>query len=195
MIDAQGFRANVGIVLCNDAGHLFWGRRLGMDAWQFPQGGIKRHESPEQAMLRELHEEVGLEPGDVEIIGATSRWLRYRLPSRYLRTKSMPLCIGQKQIWFALRLLSAEDAVNLTRARKPEFDDWRWVTYWRPLREVVSFKRRVYRAALTELAPLVGAVSAPPPDSPALPAAAGAVTDPACGERSPRSNPGRRRRR
>lgn len=155
VIDAQGFRANVGIVLCNDDGQVFWGRRVGMNAWQFPQGGIQGDESPEDAMLRELREEVGLEARHVEVMGATRRWLRYRLPSRFVRRERSPLCIGQKQIWFALRLVGGENDVNLSWCEKPEFDDWRWVSYWRPVREVVPFKRQVYRQALTELAPLV----------------------------------------
>ncbi len=157
MIDADGFRANVGIVLCDGRGRLFWGRRVGMNAWQFPQGGIERDESPEAAMYRELLEEVGLQPRHVEIVGATRPWLRYRLPPRYVRTHRKPLCIGQKQIWFAVRLLGDESDVDLGSAGKPEFDAWRWVSYWRPVREVVAFKRRVYRKALAQLAPLVQA--------------------------------------
>ncbi|MGE0387369.1 MAG: RNA pyrophosphohydrolase [Gammaproteobacteria bacterium] len=155
MIDAEGYRENVGIVICNDAGRVFWGRRVGMNAWQFPQGGIDGAETPIMAMLRELREEVGLEPGDVEVLGSTQDWLHYRLPKRFVRSNQVPVCIGQKQIWFAVRLLSSESAVNLRVCNRPEFDTWRWVPYWRPISEVVSFKRRVYKRALTELAPLV----------------------------------------
>ncbi|MEW8587371.1 MAG: RNA pyrophosphohydrolase, partial [Candidatus Thiodiazotropha sp.] len=103
MIDADGYRPNVGIILCNDNRQLFWGRRVGQDAWQFPQGGIKSDETPEQAMYRELREEVGLKAEQVEMMGATRNWLRYRLPERYIRRHREPLCIGQKQIWFLLR--------------------------------------------------------------------------------------------
>jgi putative (di)nucleoside polyphosphate hydrolase len=155
MIDADGFRANVGIVLCRTDGRVFWGRRAGMDAWQFPQGGIRGAETPTAAMLRELREETGLRPEHVEVIGATRPWLRYRLPKRYIRVDRAPLCIGQKQIWFALRFLGDDSAVDLSAANEPEFEDWRWVPYWRPVREVVSFKRRVYKQALAELEPLV----------------------------------------
>lgn len=155
VIDAQGFRLNVGIILANHDGKLFWGRRLGMNAWQFPQGGIKNHESPEQALFRELSEEVGLEFSDVEILGSTRDWLRYRLPQRFIRTNCKPLCIGQKQKWFMLRLKAADNKVSLFSSASPEFDDWRWVHYWHPLKEVVSFKKEVYRKALKELAPLV----------------------------------------
>ncbi len=153
MIDSKGFRANVGIILSNNDGAVFWGRRAGMNAWQFPQGGIKKNESPEEAMYRELHEEVGLLPEHVEIIGSTQDWLRYWLPKRFIRQKQFPLCIGQKQIWFMLRMVCDEDVVDLEASDHPEFDDWRWVSYWDPLSEVVAFKRNVYRKALSELEP------------------------------------------
>lgn len=153
MIDADGFRPNVGIILSNPAGQVLWARRTGHDAWQFPQGGIIENESPEQAMYRELWEEVGLEASDVKIIATTRGWLRYRLPSRFIRQDNRPVCIGQKQKWFLLQMLSDDARVVLTHTHPPEFDGWRWVSYWYPLNQVVSFKREVYRKALTELAP------------------------------------------
>ncbi len=155
MIDSDGFRPNVGIILTNAAGRVFWARRVGQDAWQFPQGGIKPNETPEQALYRELAEEVGLSPEDVEVIGCTGDWLRYYLPRHLIRRRHKPLCIGQKQRWFVLRLVGSEARVRLDTCSKPEFDHWRWVDYWRPVREVVFFKRHVYRRALHELAPLV----------------------------------------
>ena len=90
------------------------------------------------------------------MIGCTRGWLRYRLPERFIRRHRQPLCVGQKQRWYILRFVGEETDVCLTRGERPEFDDWRWVDYWTPLREVVFFKRRVYRRALEELAPLVG---------------------------------------
>lgn len=155
MIDSDGYRPNVGIILCNAEGRLLWARRIGQDAWQFPQGGIKAHEQPLDALYRELWEEVGLQQSDVEVIGSTRRWLRYRLPKRYLRRDSTPMCIGQKQMWYLLRLVADEASVRLDLCDQPEFDGWRWVDYWYPLKEVVSFKRDVYRCALRELEPLL----------------------------------------
>jgi putative (di)nucleoside polyphosphate hydrolase len=152
VIDNDGFRPNVGIMLMNDQGQLLWARRVGgQDAWQFPQGGINPHESADQAMYRELHEEIGLHPQDVEILASTRGWLRYRLPERLLRHNSFPLCVGQKQKWYLLRLLSSDTAVCLSNGGRPEFDGWRWVSYWYPLGKVVSFKKDVYRRALKEL--------------------------------------------
>ena len=157
MIDAQGFRPNVGIVIANDRGQLLWARRVGgRDAWQFPQGGINRGEKPEQALYRELEEEVGLDPGAVEVMACTRGWLRYRLPKRFIRKGQDPVCIGQKQKWYLLRLLADESAIRLDHNAKPEFDHWQWVSYWYPLGQVVYFKRDVYRRALRELAPTLG---------------------------------------
>ncbi|WP_455198294.1 RNA pyrophosphohydrolase [Kaarinaea lacus] len=155
MIDSEGYRPNVGIILCNGKGHLLWARRIGQDAWQFPQGGIQSHESPEDALYRELREEIGLEQHHVEVLGCTRGWLRYDLPKRFIRHGSQPVCIGQKQLWFLLRLLGSDDDVKLDVGEKPEFDGWRWVEYWYPIDEVVSFKQEVYRNALEELAPLI----------------------------------------
>ncbi len=161
MIDPDGFSPNVGIILSNEERCLFWGRRMGQNAWQFPQGGIRSDETPEQAMFRELEEEVGLLPHQVTLLGCTRGWLRYRLPKRFIRRHCGPVCIGQKQVWFMLRVDCGEDAFCLDKCEKPEFDTWRWVRYWQPLREVVYFKRRVYLRALDELAPLLYPEGAP----------------------------------
>ena len=155
MIDSDGYRPNVGIILSNPEGQVFWARRVGQDAWQFPQGGIRHHETPDQAMYRELFEETGLRPEHVEILGQTQSWLRYRLPRHMVRKHSRPVCIGQKQIWFVLRLTGTESDFNLDTMDKPEFDSWCWVDYWRPMTEVVFFKRNVYEKALRELEPML----------------------------------------
>ena len=151
MIDSKGYRSNVGIILCNDQGHVFWAKRARVNSWQFPQGGIEKNESAEQAMFRELREETGLDRKHVKIIARTRYWLKYRLPEKYIRRNSQPLCIGQKQIWYLLQLVGNESDVLLDRHSKPEFDDWQWVGYWEPLKSVVYFKRKVYRKAMMEL--------------------------------------------
>ena len=155
MIDSQGYRANVGIVLHNDAGQLFWCKRTGQDAWQFPQGGITENESPEEALYRELREETGLTRDDVEIVASSREWLKYRLPPHLVRRKCFPKCIGQKQRWFLLRMVSDESCINLQHTDEPEFDGWEWVDYWKPLDDVVFFKRKVYKRALTEFADIL----------------------------------------
>ena len=152
MIDGDGYRPNVGIILANAEGQVFWGRRAGEDAWQFPQGGIARKESPRQALFRELTEETGLAASHVQLLGVTRGWLRYRLPPGSRRIGGSTF-VGQKQKWFLLRMLAPDARVDLSLSPAPEFDDWQWVSYWYPLGQVIDFKRDVYRKALTELAP------------------------------------------
>jgi len=126
---------------------------------------MRSDETPAEAMYRELAEEVGLRPQHVEVMGATRGWLRYRLPRQFIRRKSRPVCVGQKQVWFMLRMLCKDQAVCLDQTDSPEFDRWRWVDYWHPLNEVVAFKRNVYKKALHELAPLLFPGGAPQSDS------------------------------
>lgn len=154
MIDFDGYRPNVGIILTNGQGQLLWAKRIGQSGWQFPQGGIKQEESPQDACFRELYEEIGLLPEHVEVLGETRGWLRYRLPKRCIRFGRKPLCVGQKQKWFLLRMTTEESAVRFDSVGTPEFDDWKWIDYWTPIEEVVYFKRGVYRSALCELAHL-----------------------------------------
>lgn len=151
MLDREGFRPNVGIVLLNARNQVFWGKRLRTHSWQFPQGGIQHGESPEQAMLRELHEEVGLLPEHVQIMARTRDWLRYEVPDHFIRRDARGHYRGQKQIWFLLRLLGHDSDLNLRASSHPEFDAWRWNEYWVPLEMVIEFKRGVYERALTEL--------------------------------------------
>ncbi|MFZ2986798.1 RNA pyrophosphohydrolase [Ideonella sp.] len=152
MLDREGYRPNVGIILLNARNQVFWGKRLRTHSWQFPQGGIKYGESPEQAMFRELHEEVGLHPEHVEIIARTRDWLRYDVPDHFIRKDARGHYKGQKQIWFLLRLMGRDSDMNLRATNHPEFDAWRWHDYWVPLDVVIEFKRGVYEMALTELA-------------------------------------------
>jgi putative (di)nucleoside polyphosphate hydrolase len=162
MLDKEGYRPNVGIVLANSRNEVFWGKRVNQHAWQFPQGGIKHGETPVQAMYRELEEEIGLEGGHVRVLGRTREWLRYEVPERWMRRirdagaePSVPfgrtLYRGQKQIWFLLRMVGRDCDVKLRASGHPEFDAWRWHDYWIPLENVIDFKREVYRQALIEL--------------------------------------------
>ncbi|MHB1301633.1 MAG: RNA pyrophosphohydrolase [Burkholderiales bacterium] len=151
MIDRDGYRPNVGIILCNAKNEVFWGKRIRQHSWQFPQGGIKHGETPEQAMYRELMEEVGLAPKHVRILGRTREWLRYEVPPNWVRREWSSNYKGQKQIWFLLRLVGRDCDVCLRSSEHPEFDAWRWSQYWVPLNSVIEFKREVYKQALEEL--------------------------------------------
>ncbi|MBE7565773.1 RNA pyrophosphohydrolase [Acidithiobacillus sp. HP-11] len=161
MIDADGYRPNVGMIICNEHNQVLWAKRRGENAWQFPQGGIDHAETPEQAMFRELEEEVGT--AKVCIIGRTQGWLRYEVPCSRHRAQRRRYR-GQKQIWFLLRFEGDEAEINTLTTQHPEFETWRWVDYWMPAREIIAFKRRVYWQALQELAPLIN-VGPPPADA------------------------------
>jgi putative (di)nucleoside polyphosphate hydrolase len=151
MLDRDGFRPNVGIILLNQKNQVFWGKRIRTHSWQFPQGGIDRGENPEQAMYRELHEEVGLRPEHVRIVARTRDWLRYEVPDRFIKREARGHYRGQKQIWYLLQLMGRDWDLNLRATDHPEFDAWRWNDYWVPLELVVEFKRGVYQMALSEL--------------------------------------------
>ena len=151
MIDKDGFRANVGIVIANEKGQVFLGKRVGQaDSWQFPQGGLLPREHLEKGLFRELDEEVGLSEDDVAIEAQVKHWIYYRLPKQYIRHHSYPLCIGQKQKWFLLRLLKEDSQIKLDTHKSPEFDGWEWVDCWEPVKRVVTFKQHVYREVLKE---------------------------------------------
>ncbi len=162
VIDAEGYRANVGIVLIRDNGQVFLGRRRGGRGWQFPQGGMRQGETPEEAVYRELQEEIGLGPDAVQLVGGTRDWMTYTLPKRYQRRGADAFCIGQKQRWFLLRMSRDDSPFRFDATTEPEFDDFRWADYWEPVREVIFFKRPVYVKALHELAPLAHPRGAPP---------------------------------
>lgn len=155
MIDPDGFRPNVAMVILNDDSRVFWAKRSNNDGWQFPQGGMRSDETPIEAMYRELHEETGLHAEQVKMLGSTPGWLRYQLPKRFQRSNSKPLCIGQKQVWFLLKLLDDEVEIDLATTAEPEFRDFKWVDFWYPADNVIRFKRRVYRQALTLLEPMI----------------------------------------
>ncbi|MBT3512403.1 MAG: RNA pyrophosphohydrolase [Nitrosomonadales bacterium] len=151
MIDKEGYRENVGIVICNDQRKVLWARRTGEEAWQFPQGGINKGESAEEAMYRELKEEVGLDPHNVEILARTKGWLKYDVPKSWIRRDCRDRYRGQKQIWFLLRFTGKDSDVFLKNTEKPEFDDWRWDSFWAPVDQIIDFKKAVYEQALKEL--------------------------------------------
>jgi putative (di)nucleoside polyphosphate hydrolase len=159
MIDEDGYRPNVASVIINKDNKILWAKRVNEDNWQFPQGGIQKGETPEQAMYREVYEEVGLSKNNFEILGRSSDWLRYDVPEKFVKTYWQGRYKGQKQIWFLLKFIGADDLINLNLHDSPEFDDWKWENFWFPLKEVVDFKKDVYSTALNELWKFVEAIN------------------------------------
>ena len=155
MIDSEGYRANIGIVITNEKKQILLAKRYKQDAWQLPQGGIDKDETELDALYRELEEEVGLAPEQVSLLAKTPKWLRYELPKEHIRRKQKPTCIGQKQVWYLLKLVSSDTDISLNLHNKVEFDDWKWVDYWNPVDEVINFKKEVYEDMLKALAPVL----------------------------------------
>ncbi len=151
MIDEDGYRPNVASVIINKDNKILWAKRVDEDNWQFPQGGIQKGETPEQAMYREVYEEVGLKKNSFEILGRSADWLKYDVPEKFVKTYWQGRYKGQKQIWFLLKFIGSDDLINLNLHDSPEFDDWKWENFWHPLQDVVDFKKEVYSAALNEL--------------------------------------------
>jgi putative (di)nucleoside polyphosphate hydrolase len=154
LVDSQGYRPNVGMVICNRQKQLFWAKRSGMTAWQFPQGGIHPGEDLDEAMYRELYEEVGLHPDDVVILGQTEEWVKYLFGSEKTTSRGETY-VGQKQIWFLLQLISPDDYINIAATEHQEFDAWKWVDFWYPVEHIVEFKREIYQDTLTQFAPIL----------------------------------------
>ena len=155
MIDSDGYRANIGIVITNDKKQIQLAKRFKQSGWQLPQGGIDEDETELDALYRELQEEVGLDSSHVTLIAKTPKWLRYELPDEHVRRTQKPMCIGQKQVWYLLKLDSSDDEISLDLHDDVEFDDWKWVDYWKPVDEVINFKRDVYEDMLKALAPIL----------------------------------------
>ena len=154
VLDKNGFRSNIAMIVSNGCGKVLLAKRIGQNSWQFPQGGIDGDEVPKDALFRELKEEVGLDQKDVEILKQSSQWFKYKIPPNLQRKRSKPVCIGQKQKWFFLKLVSDESNIKLDLTSNPEFDEWQWVNYWYPISAVISFKKKVYQQALREFAKL-----------------------------------------
>lgn len=160
LVRDDGYRPNIGMILMNRFGKVLWARRASRDGWQFPQGGIKRNESLDGALFRELYEEIGLAGHQVGMLAHTSRWLRYDLPDCYLRRtrrRGNTSFRGQKQIWCLLALRGDDSDVCLSASTKPEFDRWIWTDWWSAVEQIVDFKRPVYESVWTELNPSVKA--------------------------------------
>jgi len=155
VIDSEGYRANIGIVITNEKKQILLAKRYKQDAWQLPQGGIDKGETELEALYRELEEEVGLAPKQVSLLAKTPKWLRYELPMEHIRRKQKPTCIGQKQVWYLLKLVSNDSDISLSLHNKVEFDDWKWVDYWNPVDKVINFKKEVYEDMLKALAPVL----------------------------------------
>ena len=152
--EVKPYRLGVGMLLLNPAGRVFVGSRIDMpgDAWQMPQGGIEPGETPEEAALRELQEEVGTNAA--EIIATSRDWYFYDLPKTLLQKIWGGRYRGQQQKWFVLRFLG-EDCDICIDGEQPEFRDWRWAAFETLPDLAIPFKRRLYEGLVTEFTPVM----------------------------------------
>ena len=156
LIFDDGFRANVGIVIFNKDGKVFFAKRKYQSGWQFPQGGIQLGESPKKAMYRELNEETGLGENNIEVTYISDCWYEYRLPKRNIRKKTNGITvIGQRQKWFLLKFNDNPSLINLSSSSQQEFDSWKWVQPETTIKQVINFKRNVYEKVINEFIPFI----------------------------------------
>ena len=147
-MDKKNYRRGVGMIIINDDGRFWLGKRIGTEAWQFPQGGIDKGEKVRDAMYRELQEETGLEKDMVEIISISKRWLVYHIPHVFQRhSKKFD---GAMQKWYLLKLIDNDSKINLNASGHAEFDAWKWGDKDAAIKSVIRFKRDVYKSILKE---------------------------------------------
>lgn len=154
--DDLPYRPCVGVCLIDGRGHVFAGERLDTPgAWQMPQGGIDPGETPRQAGLRELEEEISVPASAVEVLAQTVDWLTYDLPPQLLGKVWGGRFRGQKQKWLLARLTGGDEAIRLETAH-PEFGRWQWMRPDDLLGAIVPFKRDIYASVFAEFRPHLG---------------------------------------
>lgn len=153
------YRRGVGIVLVNTRGRVFVAERLDTPgAWQMPQGGIDKGETPRAAAVRELLEEIGTDKA--RIIGVTRAWLRYELPEELQGRVWGGKFRGQEQKWFLMRFTGADADIDLG-GEHPEFGAWKWLAFAQLPRVIVGFKREIYKQVVAAFEDKVAALAKP----------------------------------
>ena len=158
-IAALPYRPGVGIMLLNAEGSVFVAQRIDMpsDAWQMPQGGIDKGETPIEAAWREMMEEVGT--NRAELLAESRDWLNYDLPRDLAARLWRGRFRGQRQKWFAFRFTGSDRDIDITSHDHPEFSNWRWAPMADLPMLIVPFKRRLYQQLVDEFSPLIGPVA------------------------------------
>jgi len=154
-----GYRACVGLMLINRDRLVFAGSRSDSAgaAWQMPQGGIDAGETPRQAALRELAEEVGTDK--VEIIAESEGWLTYDLPAAMRPPIWGGRYVGQAQRWYLMRFTGEDSDIDIAASETPEFSAWRWMRLDDLVHGIVAFKRPVYERVASEFQDAIGSAS------------------------------------
>jgi len=150
------YRKGVGLMMLNRRGKVFVARRIDMpsEAWQMPQGGIDKGETPRAAAMRELEEEIGTDKA--KIVAESKAWLSYDLPAELVPKIWGGQYRGQTQKWFLLLFTGTNSDIDI-ETEHPEFLAWKWAEIADLPNLIVPFKRRLYEDLLAEFAPLVKA--------------------------------------
>ena len=144
------YRRCVGMMILNKNNEILVGKRLDHPSgfWQMPQGGIDKEEDPEQAVWREMMEEIGT--NNATLIQSSNNWINYNIPSDTLATLPWgKKYIGQTQKWFAFRFNGNESEINVV-TKNPEFSEWKWSHHNLLVENIVPFKRNTYQKILEE---------------------------------------------
>jgi len=149
------YRPCVGIMLVNRDGLVFVGRRIDqtIEGWKMPQGGIDDDETPLQAALREMKEEIGTDKADY--LAEMDEWLTYDLPQHLLGVALHGRYRGQRQKWIALRFTGEDGDINI-RTAEPEFGSWKWLALEALPRLIVPFKRDTYDKVISAFRSVAG---------------------------------------
>ncbi len=152
------YRPCVGILLFNGDGKIFVAQRIDRDeeAWQMPQGGIDKGETPADAAFRELEEEIGT--ANAEIVAESEKWLDYDLPPELVGKVWKGRYRGQTQKWFAMRFTGSDADIRIDAVEHPEFDAWQWVSVDDLVDLIVPFKRNVYEQIVDEFRRIIVSV-------------------------------------
>ena len=144
------YRKCVGMMIFNQNKEILVGRRIDHPSgfWQMPQGGIDDDEKPEEAVWREMMEEIGT--NNAKLIKESNQWIQYNIPSDTLKTLPWGKeYIGQTQKWFAFEFIGKDSEINVG-TENPEFSEWKWTKIDTIVENIVPFKRDVYSKILKE---------------------------------------------
>ncbi len=149
----EAYRPSVGIVLFNNDGQILIAERIeGKNAWQFPQGGIDEGETIEEAVFREMEEEIGTR--NAEVLGMTDKWFYDDFPPHVIG-KFEKQYRGQRQKWVALRFKGKDSDIALDKYKIPEFKNWRWIEIDKAVEYVLHFRGKTYKKILEEFSKYV----------------------------------------
>lgn len=146
------YRKNVGAVILNKEKEIFVGKRFGSQfniSWQMPQGGIGENETEEEAIARELQEEVGILKNSFRIISKTKDHHYYTIPKKMRKSAWNNIYVGQRQRWFLIEFLGKDEDFNI-QTEFPEFLEWKWIKSSEIIENSISFKKEIYATILTE---------------------------------------------